>query len=470
MHSSGSNTEKLRMDSPLTHIATYLARMYFYRKFPRPVTKGLLDYSKIRQAPLDAGFHRKLHGFQNAARCAGLIPVLFAFYKKHQAFLKPKIALELASVDAKWIKIIQILALMRSTGRSSDVGSGKEFCQQAKRECCQFLKELGLSGAEADQYSNLLLATEGEEKINFLGSSLLADAATIESFRDDALTKFIRISMLPFVMHLDPKFSTKEPLQEFAELCCHHAAVIKSHQGFLYYAMLDVQGHPLKDWPALEKYRSRYNEQTQTIQKVFEYDEKCFEKCEQAVNFKGLANNLELLFKKQPEKHQQLPSKAEAQPQPEKGGTEARKQAGEARGKAADERMERWRQGQSQDDFTLEAAVARIQDQKKAEIDPLYIIHFYAENVFKSYLKSNTDMSKMVKDLRVGRFTDPSDFQLLDNLLKELEEIQAMIFTRKFNGTYILKKDEHFRKELDGVFDRALARKNASSMTPGKMA
>lgn len=295
--------QKLSLDSPLSAIARQLAHMYFYRKFAKTRVSGgeLLDYDGIRDTPINTQkLPRPLHGFQNAARTAAAIPGLFAIYKKYLNLMMPEIRKQALLVDALWIKKLQIVALMRSTGRTVDTGKGSESCLQAQKECLHFLKYLGMHPEEAEEWSQILIATEGSQKTDFLGSSLLADVAIIETFRDFSPEKNIQLSWFPFYTHLDPKVYKKPAIIDFIALCSHHACVIQAHQGYIFHALRDDQGQPVKGWPALDS-RSVRNARVENTQKIFEYDEKYFEKCEAVLGSKEAIYNAPEILQKNTE-------------------------------------------------------------------------------------------------------------------------------------------------------------------------
>lgn len=290
------------INSPLADIAKDIAEKYLLRPFPTKVLSNkLLDYTEIRKAPLNKKWvNRIIHGYQNASRVAALIPVILDFYKKHihefPFFLQEEIKL----ISPEKLKKIQIVGLMRATGRTEDGESGSKFSEQGKLECLQYLQDLGLSDAnEREELATAIIDSEGgksPDKMS-LGSYLLNDATVIETFRDgtEYEKKLVPIEAFGFYRGLQYHAAglyhnhnaiNHETLNEFLDLCCMGLEIVKTHQGFLTSALQDGRGNPIVEyWPKLtyQTYKKEHFKELITRQMKVEYDEDCFGLCERAI-------------------------------------------------------------------------------------------------------------------------------------------------------------------------------------------
>ena len=174
----------LSIDSPIKDIADDIAEKYLLRSFPtNKLANGLLDYSELRKSRIDPNkLERSIHGFVNACHVAALVPVIIQFYREHRADLIDAVNKELDEINALDIKKIQIVGMMRATGRPRDNESGKVFCEQGAAECSAYLKNLGLGPDESNQLAQSIIELEGKPRC--LASLVLMDATLMETFRD----------------------------------------------------------------------------------------------------------------------------------------------------------------------------------------------------------------------------------------------------------------------------------------------
>jgi hypothetical protein len=245
---------KVSFDSlPLANIADIIAQRWLLRPFSNTFqNNGLLDYSQVPQAD-SAKTPRLIHGYQNACRVAALIEVLFSLYKDHAIHFPLAIQEEIKLLTPSKLKIIQVVGLMRCTGRTRDDKSGRYFSEQGKKECAAFLLELGLSEQESELYSDMIIQSEylGNAPHHSLGTALLADATLLETIRDGKQydTKRVPFANFRFFRLLNRPLAIK-PIEDLIQLCCNHAQVIKKHTGFLNSAITAANGLPVgHDWP-----------------------------------------------------------------------------------------------------------------------------------------------------------------------------------------------------------------------------
>lgn len=192
--------EKVTWTMPLVVISKDIANNYLRLDFPKGYSNGLLDYSALRSKGVDPKcVHRRIHGYINACRVSVLIPLLFELYKKHIDVLLPELQEEIKNATPETIKKIQIIAMMRATGRTEDGDSGIKFAQQGEKECLHYLEQIGIDDrVEREKLSSVIVSCDGGKDDDIsLATCLLADATMMETFRDgssyDAKTIYFRL-------------------------------------------------------------------------------------------------------------------------------------------------------------------------------------------------------------------------------------------------------------------------------------
>ncbi|MGD0466015.1 MAG: SidE phosphodiesterase domain-containing protein [Gammaproteobacteria bacterium] len=110
----------LNMQSDIGAIADEIGGQYYRKGFPKTrLPDGTLDLSQVTPPPATQGVARRVHSYQNACRYAAAVPNIAALYKKHKDSFPANLQGEIDSLTDEDIKILQVVALMRASGRSS---------------------------------------------------------------------------------------------------------------------------------------------------------------------------------------------------------------------------------------------------------------------------------------------------------------------------------------------------------------
>lgn len=272
----------LSVNSPLGDIAKDIGEQYLRRPFPYDKnSEGLLDYSVIRKQDISTRtLHRQIHGYQNACRLASLIPHLVSFYRRHATKFSPEIQRQLNELTDQDIKLLQIVSLLRSTGRNQDGNSGSFFGEQGARECAHYLRNMGLEAAQVIRFSRVVDQCEEKNKSSLpLMASLLADATSIETLRD-TYPKDFYIHYYAFYQQLEFQSPAvrAEAIEDFLRLASAHAEVIQRHQGYLLVGIREREtGQLMRGWTVkLNDYPTRDSAEHQCD---LENDAHCFDIC-----------------------------------------------------------------------------------------------------------------------------------------------------------------------------------------------
>src|SRR5438552_1824009 len=121
---------KVKFKHPLKDIADDIADKYHRRRFPgtKLLKNGLLDYRTIHKEPLVKELHRPTHGYTNSIIVAGLVAEFLKLYRMHRDEFPEELQQEMDEITDDRLKKIQIVGLMRPTGRTKDSDSGYKFC------------------------------------------------------------------------------------------------------------------------------------------------------------------------------------------------------------------------------------------------------------------------------------------------------------------------------------------------------
>ncbi len=284
-----SETKKVTWTMSLSIISEDIANNYLRLDFPKGYSNGLLDYSALRSKGVDPKcVHRPIHGHINACRVSVLIPLLFALYKKYIYELPPKLQDEIKKATPETIKKIQIVAMMRATGRTEDGDSGIKFAQQGKKECLHYLEQIGIDDpVEREELSSVIGCDGPKNKDLLLAACLLGDATTMETFRDglsyDAKNIYLDYFAFYNMLALPKKLSAAN---EFIAFCTAHAGVIKRHQGYIFSALKLRNNYRIRnDWPLDDYSKSKELKDGKLNQIIeLEHSDLCYQRCEQDVH------------------------------------------------------------------------------------------------------------------------------------------------------------------------------------------
>ena len=263
----------------LAEIADDIANKYLRLPFPTSYHEnGFLDFTKLREEKINKSLiHRTLHGHLNTCRTTLLIPILFAFYKKNIDKFPEDFQKEINNFTERQLKMLQIVALMRTSGRTAGEGPGKKFCEQSKKECLNYLYLLGLNDTDGiNDLTRSIVESEESDATKFsLPSCLLKDAALLETFRD-SYKKTISLKYFAISQKLNTE-SAPGIIGEFVKICCAHVEIIKRHQGFFLTTLEEIKDYPGLSWPSHSELNDYEN-----IKKL-EYDQFCFQFCEKDI-------------------------------------------------------------------------------------------------------------------------------------------------------------------------------------------
>lgn len=292
----------------INQIAEVVRRLHHLREFSARIDdkSGLIFYGAV---PINyKKLERPIHGFQNTCRAAALIPHLLNLYMANvDAFQEPLRdeiqrlrAMQEQSMPsenfADEIKIMQIVAMMRSSGRrqgvkdqsgkpidNPDHSNGMWFRDQSKKECEALLESLGVPPEKIEKYTKAIIECEdrdkgpderrqgGKEPMSLLGC-LLADAVMIENVR----TRRSPSSKPDTWIHLRDFAVCKNSngdvglRQAFEQLVCKHVALIKKQQGFVMHALYDDHDRPIPGYPDLSKGKSKEGDEAWKAQHKIE--------------------------------------------------------------------------------------------------------------------------------------------------------------------------------------------------------
>lgn len=260
----------LNMQSNIGDIADEIGNQYYRKGFPtKRLTDGTLDLTSV--APPQHAVARRVHSYQNACRYAAAVPNIAALYKKHKDSFPANLQGEIDSLTDEDIKILQVVALMRASGRSSadprnpdnpslqagdpkkgelhtdpDYSNGIHYAPQGVRECYKKLIELGVEDAKAQKFSKVILDSEQSDTKKFsLYDCILKDINVIETMRDRNMPhgkgKEVPITWCPF-FEQSSGTNGAAAKKEFTDVIKAHVDVIKAQQGFVVAKMVDTKG------------------------------------------------------------------------------------------------------------------------------------------------------------------------------------------------------------------------------------
>ncbi|KTC93404.1 SidE phosphodiesterase domain-containing protein [Legionella cincinnatiensis] len=279
----------MNFSSSIEEIAEYIGEKVYLRGFPIVEADGaqLLDRDRIMPNSPD----RVTHGFDNANRSAALLPYIIDILNRNQTELPEHLQKQLAELTPEHIKALQIVALMRASGRhyhpnitphywnNPDYGSGSLYAKYGEQECLAMLKELNVPAALDHQ--KLAFAVLGNEFVTSLHAnssderaknvhhkgkddlySLLINVLNVLETTRDRKDKVVQLEWMPLFNQLG-----KNGQKEFIDLAKTHIESIRELQEFLW--TTTKVGDQIIAAPDMVKGKS-YNGKKCTAQKMFD--------------------------------------------------------------------------------------------------------------------------------------------------------------------------------------------------------
>ncbi|KTD63538.1 hypothetical protein Lsan_0971 [Legionella santicrucis] len=277
--------------SSIEEIAEYIGEKVYLRGFPIVAQDvggtQLLDRSRIMPNSPD----RVTHGFDNANRSAALLPYIIDLLNRNQTELPDHLQKQLAELTPEHIKALQIVALMRASGRhyhpnitphywnNPDYGSGSLYAKYGEQECLAMLQELQVPSSLDHQ--KLAFAVLGNEFVTSLYAdskdeaaknihhrgkddlySLLINVLNVLETTRDRKDKVVQLEWMPLFNQLG-----KNGQNEFIDLAKTHIESIRDFQEFLW-TTTKVESQIIAA-PDMVKGKS-YNGKKCTAQKMFD--------------------------------------------------------------------------------------------------------------------------------------------------------------------------------------------------------
>lgn len=191
----------VNINDTIEQIAVEIANRYNLKPFPKVIDEqGFLIFPE-KTEPNSRG----KYGHLKAARLAAIVPYVAALYQKHGAIFNEQFKAQInTEITAENIKLLQIAALMRHSGRwhapnvdplSAD---SKEFAAQSSKECAKFLQQLGLGQEIIDSAVKCLLEVDSAINLVDLGimPAILRDAVNL------AENSEVKQDTSPFCQHV----------------------------------------------------------------------------------------------------------------------------------------------------------------------------------------------------------------------------------------------------------------------------
>ncbi|QIN37095.1 SidE phosphodiesterase domain-containing protein [Legionella longbeachae] len=276
--------------SSIEEIAGYIGEKVYLKGFPileHADEAQLLNRGKI----MPNSPERVTHGFDNANRSAALLPYIIDLLKRNQSELPGHLQKQLAELSPEHIKALQIVALMRASGRhyhpnitphywnNPDYGSGSLYAKYGERECWAMLKELNVPVALDHQ--KLAFAVLGNEFVTGLYANskdesaknthnkgkddlycLLINVLNVLETTRDRKDKVVQLEWMPLFSQLG-----KNGQKEFINLAKTHIESIRNFQEFLW--TTTKVGEQIVAAPDMVKGK-RYDGKKYTAQQMFD--------------------------------------------------------------------------------------------------------------------------------------------------------------------------------------------------------
>lgn len=202
----------ININSSIEDISKEIANCYNFKPFPKKKDKdGYLVYDK-KGDPSARGFY----GNSSACHQAALVPYITQLYVKHKDSLSAKLQKQLSILDNNELKLLQIVALMRFSGRwhadklNPEKDDNAAFAEQNYKECFHLLEQSGIDKKQANKFSKLLLEIESNQELDNLDlyASILKDAINvIDEYKnihslEDRIDKKVLRKNSPFCLHV----------------------------------------------------------------------------------------------------------------------------------------------------------------------------------------------------------------------------------------------------------------------------
>lgn len=312
----------------INEIAEIVRKKHHLRAHGKVGRDGLIEYPNkpINYTKLE----RPIHGFQNTCRAAALIPHLLDLYLNnirafqsnakvfHELQRLNQLQIENADAFAREVKLMQVAALMRSSGRchgmkdqrgkvigNPDHSNGFNFREQSAVECRALMTELGISENDANRVVPAIIECEdrakgpqerqeqGLEGLSLQGC-LLADAVMIENVRTRKTptpdNKDTLIHVRDFALCKNATADQGSDLRNaFEQLVCRHVALMQQQQGFILHGLYDDEDNIIAGYPKLNSAKDKKNPENAAHQGRLEHTN-TFSQYEEAVRFAQESN------------------------------------------------------------------------------------------------------------------------------------------------------------------------------------
>lgn len=244
--------------STIVVIADYIGEQIYKRDFPVgefiDTAEGItiLDRSKV----MNKSPQRIIHGFDNAVRSAALVPHIVYLMRHYVHTLPEEWKHQLDTLDDDSIKALQVVALMRASGRhykptigqNPDFDNGSKYARYGQQECLEMLHRLevpihlntkALSEAVVgneyvgDHYAFSKDKQEQEAHKNSKNNlfSLILNVCNVLETTRDLRKKNVYLNWMPVFNALARDLEGKH---SFLELVKKHVGHIEEHQGYLH--------------------------------------------------------------------------------------------------------------------------------------------------------------------------------------------------------------------------------------------
>lgn len=277
--------------SSIEEIAEYIGEKVYLKGFP--IIEQEMDGAQLlnRDRIMPNSPARVTHGFDNANRSAALLPYIIDLLNRNQKELPEHLQKQLVALTPAHIKALQIVALMRASGRhyhpnitphywnNPDYGSGSLYAKYGEQECLAMLKELNVPFALDHQ--KLAFAVLGNEFVTSLYANsndesaksthnrgkddlycLLINVLNVLETTRDRKDKVVQLEWMPLFNQLG-----KDGQKEFINLAKTHIESIRNFQEFLW--TTTKAGEQIIAAPDMVKGKS-YDGKKYTAQKMFD--------------------------------------------------------------------------------------------------------------------------------------------------------------------------------------------------------
>ncbi len=153
------------------------------------------DEEYTLETPTNNRPRRFIHGFTSSCRAAALIPVFLELMEKHRDTFSSDVQASLENFvenREQNVRKLQIVTLLRVSGRTVDYDSGWKFAKQGKETAIKYLKKhFNCTEDEATDWARCIEECDppreklnNKKEITDIRTILLGDATTLDTFRD----------------------------------------------------------------------------------------------------------------------------------------------------------------------------------------------------------------------------------------------------------------------------------------------